>query len=54
MVEPFFTLTPRGPADIRNRGEMEMFFLDKIRPELAANDNAFRARYTQMLRTPTT
>jgi class 3 adenylate cyclase len=54
MVEPFFTLTPRGPADIRNRGEMEMFFLEEIRPELASNDNAFRARYTQMLRTPTT
>jgi len=32
-IEPYFDFTPRGNIKIKNRGEVEMFFLNKIKPE---------------------
>ncbi len=42
QVESFFTGRPRGRMEVKGKGEMEMFFVDGIRPELqeGANEEA--------------
>lgn len=37
LLEPWFVCTPRGRIDIKNRGAMEMFFLERLRPEFSAD-----------------
>lgn len=35
LVHPFFQLEPRGPIAVKGRGELEMFFLDRLLPQHA-------------------
>ncbi|HEU0222678.1 MAG TPA: adenylate/guanylate cyclase domain-containing protein [Paracoccaceae bacterium] len=50
-VEPFFEGVPRGRIKTKNRREMDMFFLDRLKPEFAsdpggrtANEKLFQSR----------
>ncbi len=36
-VQRFFECTPRGPVEAKNKGPLPMFFLDRLRPEFAAD-----------------
>ena len=54
LVEPWFECTPRGRIEVKGKGEVEMFFLDRLRPEFsgdaagtAAND-ACRAAWARL------
>ena len=37
MVEPFFECTPRGSVAVKNRTAVEMYFLERLRPEFSAD-----------------
>jgi predicted ATPase/class 3 adenylate cyclase len=39
LVDPFFETRYRGRMEVKNRGELEMYFLEAIRPELATADD---------------
>ncbi|WCL48896.1 adenylate/guanylate cyclase domain-containing protein [Leptospira sp. GIMC2001] len=36
LVKDFFVCTPRGSIDVKNKGEMGMYFLERIREDLSA------------------
>jgi class 3 adenylate cyclase/DNA-binding response OmpR family regulator len=51
LVEPFFECTPRGSIAVKNRTAVEMYFLERLRPEFSAdlagltpNERFFEAR----------
>ena len=37
LVEPWFVCTPRGLVEVKNRAPVEMFFLERLRPEFSAD-----------------
>ncbi len=37
QLSAFFSFTPRGRVEVKNKDPLEMFFLDRIRPEFAAD-----------------
>jgi adenylate cyclase len=37
LVEPWFECTPRGRIEVKGKGDVEMFFLDRLRPEFSGN-----------------
>jgi class 3 adenylate cyclase len=37
QVKAYFDLAARGPIEIKNKSPVEMFFLDRLRPEFAAD-----------------
>jgi class 3 adenylate cyclase len=37
LVEPWFECTPRGRIEVKGKGEVEMFFLDRLRPEFSGD-----------------
>jgi class 3 adenylate cyclase/CheY-like chemotaxis protein len=37
LVEPFCECTPRGRIEVKGKGEVEMFFLDRLRPEYSGD-----------------
>ena len=37
LVEPFFECTPRGSVAVKNRTAVEMYFLERLRPEFSAD-----------------
>ena len=37
LVEPFFECTPRGSIAVKNRTAVEMYFLERLRPEFSAD-----------------
>lgn len=39
MVERLFVTEPRGSVEVKHKGPVDMFFLDRIRPEFSANDD---------------
>lgn len=39
LVEPFFELEHRGIFEIKNRGKIGMYFLNRIRPELSKDED---------------
>lgn len=36
-VRPYFDCTPRGSLDVKNRGKMTMYFLNRLKPEYSAD-----------------
>jgi class 3 adenylate cyclase len=36
-VKAYFDCTPRGALDVKNKGKMTMYFLDRLKPEYAAD-----------------
>jgi class 3 adenylate cyclase len=36
LVEPYFECTPRGSIAVKNRTAVEMYFLERLRPEFSA------------------
>ena len=38
LVEPFFEFTYRGKIPAKNKGELNMFFVDRIKPEYSADE----------------
>ena len=38
LVKSFFTTEYRGRFNVKNKGVMDMFFVNSIRPELAQDD----------------
>jgi class 3 adenylate cyclase/CheY-like chemotaxis protein len=38
LVERWFVCTPRGRLEVKGKGAVEMFFLDRLRPEFSADD----------------
>ncbi len=55
-VEDFFVCTHRGAQAVKNIGEVEMYFLDRLRPEYSADargyapNDAFHAAYVERFR----
>ena len=47
-VMEFVQCTPRGPLQVKNKGEMQMYFLDRLRPEYSA-DHAGRVPNERLL-----
>lgn len=45
-VKDFFTCEYRGSINVKGKGEMEMYFLDRIRPELSLDKDGFRPNGT--------
>lgn len=37
QVKPYFDCTARGALEVKNRGKMTMYFLDRLKPEYAAD-----------------
>ena len=37
LVEPWFVCEPRGRIEVKNRAPVEMFFLERLRPEFSAD-----------------
>ena len=37
LLEPWFVGTPRGSIEVKNRAPVEMFFLERLRPEYSAD-----------------
>jgi len=37
-IEPYFVIEPRGVASTRKRGQLEMYFVDCIKPEYADDE----------------
>jgi class 3 adenylate cyclase len=37
LVEPYFECTPRGSIAVKNRTAVEMYFLERLRPEFSAD-----------------
>jgi class 3 adenylate cyclase len=37
LVEPFFECSPRGSIAVKNRTAVEMYFLERLRPEFSAD-----------------
>jgi len=37
LIEPWFTFTPRGRIEVKNRAPVEMFYLERLRPEFSAD-----------------
>lgn len=38
LIEPYFVCTPRGKVMAKNSGLVNMYFVDRIKPELSADD----------------
>jgi adenylate cyclase len=36
-VKSYFACTPRGAIDVKNKGKMTMYFLDRLKPEFAVD-----------------
>lgn len=39
LVRPYFECTSRGEIDVKNKGRLQMYFVDRIRPELAEDED---------------
>ena len=37
LIEPWFVCVPRGRIEVKNRSPVEMFFLERLRPEFSAD-----------------
>jgi class 3 adenylate cyclase len=37
LVEPYFECSPRGSIAVKNRTAVEMYFLERLRPEFSAD-----------------
>ena len=37
LVEPWFECTPRGRVEVKGKGDVEMFFLDRLKPEFSGD-----------------
>jgi class 3 adenylate cyclase len=37
LVEPWFECTPRGRVEVKGKGGVEMFFLDRLKPEFSGD-----------------
>jgi class 3 adenylate cyclase/CheY-like chemotaxis protein len=37
LLQPWFECTPRGRVEVKGKGEVEMFFLDRLRPEFSGD-----------------
>ncbi len=44
-INPFFETTPRGCIKVKNRGEIEMHFLQRIKPEFSFDKRGHNANY---------
>jgi len=44
-IEPFFETTLRGFIKVKNRGEIKMYFLNRIKPEFAFDKKGLNANY---------
>lgn len=42
LVRPFFECTSRGEIEVKNRGRLQMYFVDRIRPELSEDAEGTR------------
>jgi len=38
LVEPWFVCTPRGRLEVKGKGAVEMYFLDRLRPEFSDDE----------------
>jgi class 3 adenylate cyclase len=36
-IKSYFDCTPRGALEVKNKGKMTMYFLDRLKPEYAAD-----------------
>jgi class 3 adenylate cyclase len=38
LVSPFFECVPRGHVEVKNKGAVEMYFLERLKPEFSADE----------------
>lgn len=48
LIKDYFECTPRGKIKAKNKGEIEMFFVDKLKSEFSESENGFVANATFM------
>ncbi|HAP70448.1 MAG TPA: hypothetical protein DCR04_12125, partial [Flavobacteriales bacterium] len=48
LVKDYFECTPRGKIKAKNKGEIEMYFVDRLKPEYSDGDDGFMANSTFM------
>ena len=48
LVKDYFECTPRGKIKAKNKGEIEMYFVDRLKPEYSDGDGGFMANSTFM------
>ncbi|TNF24052.1 MAG: hypothetical protein EP314_08420 [Bacteroidetes bacterium] len=48
LIKEYFECTPRGKVKAKNKGEIEMYFVDRLRPQFSGSDNGELANATFM------
>lgn len=48
LVEPYFECTPRGKIKAKNKGEIEMYFVERLKPEYSNTEDGCIANSTFM------
>lgn len=43
LIKDYFICTPRGEVHVKNKGEMTMYFVDRLKPQYSADDKGFVA-----------
>jgi class 3 adenylate cyclase len=49
LVKEYFECTPRGKIKAKNKGEIEMYFVDRLKPEFSETSNGLVANATFMV-----
>jgi ligand-binding sensor domain-containing protein/class 3 adenylate cyclase len=52
LIKDYFECTPRGKIKAKNKGEIEMYFVDRIKPEFSATEDGFlpNSTFLQIIR----
>jgi len=48
LVKNYFECTSRGKIKAKNKGEIEMYFVERLKPEYSEDENGFIANSTFM------
>ena len=48
LIKDYFECTPRGKIKAKNKGEIEMYFVDRLKPEFSENESGLRPNGTFM------
>lgn len=53
MIKDYFECTPRGKIKAKNKGEIEMYFVDRIKPEYSETEDGFlpNSTFLEIIRT---